>query len=114
VNFTIGYFYHAEHSITAIAQTVLCPPGDEYFVAGSNFSHLIAHLHLAAVREHDPQLIEILMRLQASSLSGFHLDDPYRTRLVSCVFPVSPPGTFDNAWAISHALAPLVQMVDVL
>jgi hypothetical protein len=59
--FTVGDLHHAQELTTGIAQTMFCPSGDEYFLAGSNLPHLITHLDLAAVCEHDPQLVKVLM-----------------------------------------------------
>jgi hypothetical protein len=112
--FTVSHLHHAEESAAVVAKAVFYSARDEYFITCSNLPYLIGHLHLTPVREHDPQFIEVLMRLQASGLSRFHLYDPYRTRLIACILPVLSPGTFYNAWAIHHHFAPLVNSITTL
>jgi hypothetical protein len=98
-----SHFHHAEQSIAVIAKAVLCSARYEYFISGLNLPNFIAHLHLASVREHNPQFIEVLMRLQASGLAGIHLNNPYRTWLISCILTVASPGTFNNMRAIHNS-----------
>jgi len=52
--FTISYLHHAEESAAVVAKAVFYSARDEYFITGSYLPHLIGHLHLAPIREHDP------------------------------------------------------------
>jgi hypothetical protein len=101
-NFTVSHLHHAEQSFAVIAKAMFCSAGYINLISGSDLSNLIGHLHLASIGEHYPQFIEVLMRLQASGLADFHLHNPNRTRLISCILAVQSPGTFYNAWAIHN------------